>query len=407
MTDSPERKKRDARSAIREVPDVDRPSAWIVSFGPVGSGADGYLIRVEANSRALAGLGYEVSVLEVSTRSQSTNPWPHVTTCPAAPWLAAQRRILGPVNLLADLRAQLALAVGTIRNWRSLRAADLVVIEGGLLALTLCVRLSRRNRRPIVVFDLITLMSSLHRDPPGRCIFQCKVRRRIWRVLELVCVKFCDVSVAGSIEDANELYSSNVKVVPHALIADPQVIDVSEKRDLVGFLGSGHVVPNREALSFIALSVLRHAGLETVRCRVIGQKEGYSHENSERLEFVGFRENPATALAEVSVGCAPMDGAGGVSTKVLAYLAHGKRTVCTPEAAHGIARPFVGLWVAERADFAQAVADALAFPWSAGESHKLREWMHEHHGLGGLQRSWQEALSEADGGRSGASSTTV
>jgi Glycosyl transferases group 1 len=375
---------------------ADRPVAWLASFGPVGSSADGYLIRVEANAQALASLGYAVHVLEVSKRNEATNPWPHVTTHPAAPWLVAKRHIFGPMNILADVRGQFALVAGLFRHWSSLRSASLVVVEGGLLALTCLISPFRRKGDRVLVFDLITLMSSLHRDGQGKCTFQCKARRRIWRVLELVCVRFSDVSVAGSSEDARDLHQSRVKVVPHALFTNSYVNDTSEDPNLIGFLGSGHVVPNREALAFIVSSVLQHPGLESLRCRVIGREDGYENENPARVEFVGFHKDPAAALADVSVGCAPMEGAGGVSTKVLAYLMHGKRTVCTREAAHGITWPPFGLWVADRDNFARSVADALDFPWSSAESNSLRAWMRDNHGLGGLEQAWHEVLSRRD-----------
>src|SRR5438105_2381885 len=40
-------------------------TAWIVSFGTVGSGRDGYLVRVESTVRALVERGLGVTVLEI------------------------------------------------------------------------------------------------------------------------------------------------------------------------------------------------------------------------------------------------------------------------------------------------------------------------------------------------------
>jgi hypothetical protein len=114
------------------------------------------------------------------------------------------------------------------------------------------------------------------------------------------------------------------------------------------------------------------------------------------MEFVGFAKDPTDALSAVSVCCAPMAGAGGVSTKVLFYLMSGKRTVCTPEAAHGIAMPPDGLWVAERQRFADAVAAGLALPWSLAKAQALREWMVSHHGFGTLTQGWELALASGE-----------
>lgn len=316
-----------------------RPVAWIVSFGPVGAGSDGYLVRVETNAQALASLGYQVKVLDISRRSERTTPWANVETYPALPSVIREQRILGPIDWLANFRGQLALVVGLIRNRKSLRSSDVVVVEGGLLFLSFILRLFRRRSSPVFVFDLITLMSSLHRDLTPVCGITCKLRRRFWWILEFVCVRSADVAITGSSEDALLLYNGRARVVPHIVLGDTSDLEEQEVAGLVGFLGNGHVVPNREALDFLATIVLNDRRLELARCRVIGDPAGYNGRDNRRIEFVGFYKNPSPALAPVSVCCAPMDGAGGVSTKVLAYLMNGKRTVSTPEAAHGIAFP--------------------------------------------------------------------
>jgi hypothetical protein len=363
-----------------------------VSFGPVGAGSDGYLVRAETNARALAALGYAVKVLEISKRVEQTNPWPNVETYPALPSVIREQRILGPVDWFANLRGQLALAVGLFRHWKALRSSQVVVVEGGLLVLALSVRLFRRQHSPILVFDLITLMSSLHRDLTPACTFMCKLRRRIWRILEALCVRLSDLAVAGSKEDALRLHGGRAKVVPHVVVTDISAVEPQEDAGLLGFLGNGHVVPNREALDFIATSVLNHPALTAVRCRVIGDPDGYNGHSQQRVEFVGFYKNPSSPLSAVSVCCAPMEGAGGVSTKVLSYLMSGKRTVSTPEAAHGIAFPPAGLWIAERHKFADTVASALDSSWSAAQARALRDWMAAHHGLPVLSEAWTNAL---------------
>jgi hypothetical protein len=369
-----------------------RGVAWIVSFGPVGAGSDGYLVRVETNAQALASLGYQVKVLEISRRSMRTTPWANVETYPALPSVIREQQILGPIDWLSNFRGQLALVAGLIRNKESLRSCDVVIVEGGLLFLSFALRPFRRRSSQLFVFDLITLMSALHRDLTPSCSITCKMRRRIWRILEFACVRSADVAITGSTEDALLLYGGRARVVPHIVLGDASVVEEHEIPGLVGFLGNGHVVPNREALDFIATTVLNDPRLGLARCRVIGDPGGYNSRDNKRIEFVGFYKNPTPALAPVSVCCAPMEGAGGVSTKVLAYLMNGKRTVSTPEAAHGIAFPPSGLWVAERKDFAEAVAVAMRTPWSSAEARALREWMAMHHGLPALNHAWNSAL---------------
>ncbi|HEV2035676.1 MAG TPA: hypothetical protein VGU71_16035 [Candidatus Dormibacteraeota bacterium] len=380
---------------VQEGPTNIQSSAWIVSFGPIGSGSDGYIVRVESNARALATLGFAVHVLDVSRRKEPATPWPGVETHPAWPSVVSERRIFGPVDLLADLRGQLALIVGLLRNWKSLRAADAVICEGGLLAATFVLRVFRRRRSPIFVFDPITVMSSLHRDTNGICTVQCKSRRLVWRLLEWVCIRCSDLTVVGCTEDALRFRARRVAIVPHAVLTERLAIDSREDPNLIGFLGNGGIGPNREAVDFIAQRVLGQPGLDSVTCRVIGDINGYDRDGYQGIEFVGFFKDPSQPLSPVSVGCAPMSETGGVSTKVVAYLVNGKRTVCTAEAARGIAVPPNGLWVAERDEFAKAVAVALAHPWSSTRARALQEWMVAHHGLDAVARCWSGAVTNA------------
>src|SRR5207302_5408053 len=122
-------------------------------------------------------------------------------------------------------------------------------------------------------------------------------------------------------------------------------------------------------------------------CRIIGDPAGYARD-SNRLEFVGFAEDLEAALSPVSVVCAPMAESGGTSTKVLASLIYGKRTVCTPEAAKGITRPPVGLWVADKDDFAEAVSSALLAAWSERQVNQVRDLMLKGHGPAKVAMEW-------------------
>src|SRR5207245_8896071 len=84
-----------------------RGAAWIVSFGPVGAGSDGYLVRVETNAQALASLGYQVKVLEISRRSERKKPWTNVETFQALPSIICEQTILGPIALFSTICEQL------------------------------------------------------------------------------------------------------------------------------------------------------------------------------------------------------------------------------------------------------------------------------------------------------------
>lgn len=376
-------------------PEPNRQCVWIVSFGPLGISSTGYLVRVEANARTLASLGFAVHILEISQRSHQTVVWPNIEAHPAWPRITPEARILGGIDLLVEMRVQVALVAGLIRYWKKIRSADVVLVESGLLALAFVSKIFHRRRPSLFVYDLMSWESLVHRDRNGVCTFQCRFRRFVWRLLEPLCFRFSDVVVTCRVEDAALFRHGRVEVVPHTVLTDVSLGGSQEDPKLVAFVGSGRVEPNRDAVDFIASSMLDQPGLEAVRCKVIGELEGYSRAQNSRMEFVGFRSDLSEELSDVSVCCAPMRGTGGGSSKVLACLMNGKRTVTTSESARGISQPPYGLWIVERDNFASAVASALAFPWSPAKANALRDWMAEHHGLPMLSEAWSRALDSS------------
>jgi len=373
-----------------------RPTALIFSFGPVDAKSDGYLTRVDFNARALEALGLDVVISEISKRHGPAALSRRIRVIPAWPRMTPPPGVLGTVDLFGTVRKQLAIIVGFSRNWSAVKSASLVVIEGGLFAIcALLIRLLIRSRdRPVVVFDVLTVMSALHRHQTvggsarDICTVACRGRRLIWTVLEFVCSRSTDMTAICSQLDRPYFPHRRVAVVPNGVESDFYDSTAAEDPKLLAFVGSGRLAPNREALGFLVGSVLTWPEFSELRCRVIGEPTGYPSAWSQ-VEFLGFRGNLSQALDDVSVCCAPMRETGGVSTKVLTTLANGKRTVCTPEGARGIELPPIGLWVAERDQFGVALASALMCPWGPAESHVVREWIFARHGLSAIVDSWR------------------
>ena len=282
-------------------PEPNRQSVWIVSFGPLGISSGGYLFRLEANARALASLGFAVNILEISRRTQPTVVWPNVETHPAWPRITPKERVLGGIDLLAEMRVQVALPAGLIRYWKRIRSADVVLVESGLLALAFASRIFRRKRPFLFAYDLMSWESLLHRDRNGVCTIQCRFRRFVWRILEPLCFRFSDVVITCRIEDAALLRRGRVEVVPHIVLTDVSLASSEEDDELVAFVGSGRVEPNRDAVDFIASSMLNQPGLEGVHCKVIGGGGWILSVHQSRIEFVGFRSNLSEELSRVSV----------------------------------------------------------------------------------------------------------
>jgi glycosyltransferase involved in cell wall biosynthesis len=360
-------------------------------------------VRVETTVHALVTLGFAVTILEVSGSKHESELSNHARVRPAAPSIASDARlILGSFSPVAELRKQLALMVGLVANWRDIRSCDLVVVEGGLLWMALVATRMFAVERPMAVFDVHTVMSQLHRhgrntrDQP--CTIGCKLRRTIWRVLEEVCSRLSSVTIVCGPNDLPRFADKRVILVPHGVLdLDAARVDAEDPK-LIGFVGAGRLLPNRAAVELLVSTVLTAPGLEDIRCRVIGDASGYSTRHT-RLVFVGFQKVLAEALAQVSVVCAPMSQTGGVSTKVLVALACGKRTVCTPEAARGIVSPPAGLWVADFAEFPEAVAMALRLPWSEDDSSRLRATVSRAHGFDVVVQAWKTVIDRSPDGK--------
>jgi len=181
-----------------------RGSAWIVSFGSVGSRRDAYVIRAEATARALEETGFTVEVLEISNRTTALQLSRGISIHPLGGRLTPGARVMGSVDLVAEFRKQVGIIVGLIKHSRDLRGSQVLVIEGGLLLMALLLgRLPLGKRRPLLVFDVITVMSALHRhgfetDAEGtvnRCRVSCRLRRGAWWLIELLGSKAADVTV--------------------------------------------------------------------------------------------------------------------------------------------------------------------------------------------------------------------
>ena len=269
-----------------------RGAAWIVSFGPVGAGSDGYLVRVETNAQALASLGYQVKVLEISRRSERTTPWTNVETFPALPSIIREQRILGPIDWLANFRGQLALLVGLIRNRRSIRSSDVVVVEGGLLFLSFALRLFRRRSFPLFVFDLITLMSSLHRDLTPLNVFVC----------EGPCLKLGDFGIVRQQSDGRGITARtrNALTAPSEIIAGEAPKwqardDVYQVGQLLGMLVKGDAGVRVSTREIRGLPCSDH--LKEIVYRCLGERRKRYESANELIE--ALRNPPAPLKAGV------------------------------------------------------------------------------------------------------------
>src|SRR5437667_12912876 len=99
-----------------------QPTAWVLSFGPVGSRSNGYVVRAEMTARSLEQLGFAVVVLENSKRPIH-HISPRIEVRPTLPSVVPDIALFGPFKFLSELRSQIAMLVGFLANWRTMRRA--------------------------------------------------------------------------------------------------------------------------------------------------------------------------------------------------------------------------------------------------------------------------------------------
>jgi hypothetical protein len=111
---------------------------------------------------------------------------------------------------------------------------------------------------------------------------------------------------------------------------------------------------------------------------------------------LGAVEDVDSVVAAADLCLAPLAAGAGVKTKVLHYLAHGKRVAGTPIAFEGLADA-PGLFQASLDD----LPDLIVRLCGEGESPSVterrirlqREWMDAHHGRAHVAEQWEKVLA--------------
>ena len=102
-----------------------------------------------------------------------------------------------------------------------------------------------------------------------------------------------------------------------------------------------------------------------------------------------------TVVAAADICLAPLAGGAGIKTKVLHYLAHGKRTVGTPAAFEGLSGA-PGLFVAsleELPALVRRLCEEHEDQRTAEErARRQRTWLEDHHGRAHVRAQWEEVL---------------
>jgi glycosyltransferase involved in cell wall biosynthesis len=236
----------------------------------------------------------------------------------------------------------------------------------------------------------------------------------VWLLLERWASRRCQLAVAISGAEATEWprihprLQGKVVTVDHSAFASWRSHDASRTK-LKLYLGGA---PPGPVLVFVGTMIAKHnaaaarwildvlgpslpATMTVVICGH-GSDRLTSPGGGARVVCLGAVIDIDSIIAAADLCLAPLAAGAGVKTKVLHYLAHGRRIAGTPVAFEGLAGA-PGLFEAELDALPELVARVLAEPESEEAARRRvagqRAWMDGNHGLEHVAEQWNEVLT--------------
>jgi glycosyltransferase involved in cell wall biosynthesis len=374
-----------ARTASRECRPV------LVTFGSILEPDGGLAVRSRVLAESLSILGSPASIVSTRERTPSAAPaWARKLLVPARkPWRGFSRDLVRLIQQAAS-------------------DADVVIVANAMFmpALTLS-----RVRLPMVwdTNECQTLhYRRLPRTPANRA------KGLLWLWLERWAARRCRLAVAISGAEAAEWprihprLQGKVVTVDHSAFASPRSVDASRaklSRHLGGatpgpvlvFVGTMTAKHNSAAARWI-LDVLGPSLPATTTVVICGRGSDRltSAGPGARVVCLGPVIDIDSIIAAADLCLAPLAAGAGVKTKVLHYLAHGRRVAGTPVAFEGLAGA-PGLYESELDALPDLVTRVIADVETEDQA-RIRSagqlaWMAGHHGLEHVAEQWNEVLT--------------
>ena len=376
---------------VTAAPRASAGRALFVTFGSILTPSHGLAVRARTALDALHRLGFRSTVISHSESEGMPPP---------------------SIDELHVLRNPLRLGWST-ELVRAVRAhndrAEVIIVESALL---LPAVRAARPRAPIVwdTNECETLhYSRLPSSPINR------LRGFVWKLIERSSVARADVIVAISETEAEwwrRLFPKSrnkLVVVDHCLRAnqitsEPARVDLERlcgmplRGAVLLFVGNLLGKHNAVAAQWLVESLAPRLPSECALVLAGPGTEAVAARADATVCSLGGVTDIDTVVAGADICLAPLAAGAGVKTKVLHYLAHGKRVVATPVALEGIEDP-PGVQEAGLDDFLRVIVDWISRDEDPvarrGREALQRAWVRERYGPDHAAEQWREALRTA------------
>jgi hypothetical protein len=373
--------------ALRRLP--ARP--MLITFGSVQEPDGGLQVRARVLAESLAALGIPPAI--VSTREpQPRGPLPAWARSLHVP---AQKPRKGFSLEFARLIRQVA------------ATSDIVIMENAMFmpALTFS-----RVGLPMI-WDTNECQGLHYARLPAT--FDNRVKQLMWVRLERWAARRCSLAVSIGGPEAREwrwrypLLRDKVVTVDHVPFARAvtsagaraeveRLAGVEFGGPILVFVGTLAAKHNQVAAQWI-VDVLAPSLPEAITVLLCGPRTEQLHGTGvgARVIGLGLVDDVDAVVASADLCLAPLASGAGVKTKVLHYLAHGRRVAGTPVAFEGL-EGAPGTFAAPLPELPDLVAGLAAatesIPAAEQRTEAQRTWMSQHHTRAQAVDQWRDAL---------------
>jgi glycosyltransferase involved in cell wall biosynthesis len=373
-------------------PQAVSPRALVVTFGSILAPNHGLAVRARTMIEAFDRLGMHSSVI-----SHWEPDGLHSSVFESLHVLRRPLRLGWSFELARAVRARQA-------------GVDVIVVESALL---LPAVRAARPRAPIVwdTNECETLHYARVRPSASN-----RLRGFVWRLIERSSVARADVIVAISETEAGwwrRLFPASseklvvvdhcapaVRVAPRPARADlDRLCSMTARGPVLLFVGNLLGKHNADAARWLMEDL---APRLPAQCTLVlagpGTDEVPPPESASALLCrLGAVSDIDAVIAGADLCLAPLAAGAGVKTKVLHYLAHGKRVIATPVALEGI-EDAPGVEARALDDFPSAIRSWIGRrddPTDRGREELQRAWLDARYGRARVADQWRDALATA------------